>query len=233
MLPSIVTSNGASTLFLVLVFVVIPMGALGSTRRLRAIVELDHGLTDAERRALWTSTIFVQMVLYGLAWLAARSLGFEFFTAPRLDLRDWMAAGIAMVFCLGLLKVSNAIRSDEERKSLLVNQLVPRRHREWMLWGLVCLAAGVAEEAAYRGVTMEILQSGFGNPLVAALASSFAFALAHSAQGWKSGVVIFFMALIMHGLVALTGTLVLAMLVHALYDLAAGWLISRQVRVAR
>jgi hypothetical protein len=57
-----------------------------------------------------------------------------------------------------------------------------------------------------------------------------AFALAHWVQGWKSGAVIFAMALVAHALVALTGTLVLKMIVHAVYDFVAGAQIAKQAR---
>jgi hypothetical protein len=40
---------------------------------------------------------------------------------------------------------------------------------------------------------------------------------------------IFGVALLMHGLVALTETLILAMIVHTVYDLIAGFLIARQL----
>jgi membrane protease YdiL (CAAX protease family) len=92
------------------------------------------------------------------------------------------------------------------------------------------LVAGVAEEMAYRGVTMTILWYALGNPWAAALVCAVAFALAHATQGWKSGVIIFVIGLLMHGLVAITGTLVPAMIVHVAYNLIAGGLIVREAR---
>lgn len=90
--------------------------------------------------------------------------------------------------------------------------------------------ASVREEIAYRGVAMSILWYSLGNPWIAALICAIAFAAAHWAQGAKSGVFIFFLALMMHGLVAITGTLILAMVVHGIYDFVAGYLISREVQ---
>jgi hypothetical protein len=60
--------------------------------------------------------------------------------------------------------------------------------------------------------------------------SALAFAVAHAAQGWKSGVTIFAIALAMHGHVAYTRTLVLAMLVHVAYDLVVGTSVARTAR---
>ena len=63
---------------------------------------------------------------------------------------------------------------------------------------------------------------------IAAALLSIAFALAHWAQGWKSMVVIAAIALTMHALVQFTGTRVVAMGVHATYDIVAIALISRE-----
>ncbi len=55
-------------------------------------------------------------------------------------------------------------------------------------------------------------------------------ALAHAAQGWRSARWVFRFGLVMQGLVALTGTLALAMVVHLLYDLIASTLIAAEAR---
>jgi membrane protease YdiL (CAAX protease family) len=90
------------------------------------------------------------------------------------------------------------------------------------------LAASVAEEAAYRGVAMSILWYATGNPYLSAVLCSLAFAVAHAVQGWRSGLTIYLVALVMHGLVWFTSSLVPAMIVHALYDFIAGWAIRRE-----
>ena len=81
-------------------------------------------------------------------------------------------------------------------------------------------------ESAYRGVAIASLTWLLGNAWLAVLVSAVAFALAHSTQGWKSAVIVFFLALSMHALVAFTGTLVIAMVVHTVYDLVAGYLLT-------
>ena len=44
-------------------------------------------------------------------------------------------------------------------------------------------------------------------------------------------LIIFGMALVMHALVWFTGTLIVAMIVHAVYDFVAGYLIAREAKV--
>ena len=113
---------------------------------------------------------------------------------------------------------------------MLVYRIAPQTSTEWILWTATVLVASISEEVAYRGVTMQILWYSLGDPWVAVLLCAVAFAAAHMAQGLKSSIFIFGFALIMHALVALTGTLILAMIIHAIYDFAAGYLISIEAK---
>jgi len=220
--------GAVSLAFLGFILIVMPVAALRSGRQLRRLMG-DGGRLPAEVRVgLMASTLILQVVLFAGAWLTAHSTGGSFFNTPPLQGRHWLAAAGALAVLLLLRQTSEWLRPTDERRGLLVNQLVPRNRREWVLWVGVSVAAGIAEEFAYRGVAMNLLESLMGHPGLAALLCAIAFAGAHAAQGLRSGVVIFLMALAMHALVAYTGTLVLAMGVHTLYDLIAGWWISRE-----
>jgi membrane protease YdiL (CAAX protease family) len=230
--------GGASLLFLVYVFVFLPWKAYTSAQRLRqarAAQKTGEGGTAApaalpSREVIWAGTIISLGLLGILAAFVGRGFGFEVFALQRLGLREVGAAVLALVVCFAARAVVKASRSEEERRGLAVYKLVPRTPREWALSVVAILAAAVAEETAYRGVTMSILTYSLGNAWIAALLSAAAFAVAHWMQGWKSGLAIFAIGLAMQALVAYTGTLVLAMVVHALYDLAAVVLIARQLR---
>jgi membrane protease YdiL (CAAX protease family) len=91
--------------------------------------------------------------------------------------------------------------------------------------------ASVAEEAAFRGVGWSILRYALGNPWLSAVPLCVAFAVVHWSQGWKSGIAIFGLAVVLHALVAFTGSLLPAMAVHAIYDFVAGEQIRRQARM--
>jgi membrane protease YdiL (CAAX protease family) len=180
---------------------------------------------------LWASTLVTLGVLLVLAWRVGASFGYSIFAVPSLTLRDVLAALAALAVLLGLRVVAQRIRSKAERRTLAVYRMAPRTGREWMVWSATVVVAGVAEEAAYRGVGMSILWYAFGSPWPAVAICATAFALAHWVQGWKSAAVIFAMALVAHALVAITGTLVLMMIVHAVYDFIAGARIAKQARI--
>lgn len=219
-----------SLFFLAYILVFLPWAAFRSAQRIRAARDGNAAKPLPSREGVWMGVTLSQAVLFALAWFTGRGFGYEIFALPPLGPREILAALGALAACFGLRSVLRAIRSEDERRQLTVYRLAPRSPREWLLWVASVLAASVAEEAAYRGVGMSILWYSLGTPWIAALLCATAFSLIHWTQGWKSKVTIFAITLVMHGLVGFTGTLILAMLVHAIYDLAAGYRIAREAQ---
>jgi len=62
-----------------------------------------------------------------------------------------------------------------------------------------------------------------GSAVAAALIAASIFAISHILQGWKSVTIIFGMALAFQSLAWLSGSLYVSMVVHALYDVTAGF----------
>ena len=217
-----------SIVFLGYLLLFLPWAAFRSRRRVEA---MKGAYTPRSREAIWIGTLISQGVLLTLAWLVGRGFDYEFFALPALTIRHVGIALLALAVCFGLRAISRAIRSADERKSMAVYAWAPRSPKEWTLWTAAVLLASVAEEVAYRGVGMSILWYTFGNPWVAVFLMAAAFALAHATQGWKSAAIIFAVALTMHALVALTETLILAMVVHAVYDFVTGYGIARTARL--
>ncbi|HZN02388.1 MAG TPA: CPBP family intramembrane glutamic endopeptidase [Candidatus Polarisedimenticolia bacterium] len=216
-----------SLLFLAYLLGVLPWAAIRSARRVEQALGRSGRSPASDRLAIWGSTLVAQGLLLVLAWLAGRGFGFRFF-AVALTPAGLVAAAAALGACFVLRAVARALRTEEERKALVVYRLAPRSAVEWLAWGAVALVASVTEEIAYRGVGVAILSHWSGSLAAAILVCATAFAVAHALQGWKSGVVIFMLALIFHALVLFTGTLVLAMLVHLLYDVIAAVAIARE-----
>lgn len=217
----------ASLIFLAWLLAFMPWLAFRSARRLRGVGDGAAASLPA-RETIWTGTIVIQGTLLVLAWMTGRGFDNHLFALTAIGPREILAALAALAAHFVLWSISRAVRSEDERRRLAVYRLAPRTARERVFWASAVLVGSVAEEAAYRGVGMSILWYSLGNPWLAALICATAFSLAHWIQGWKSAAVIFAMALVMHALVQFTGTLVPAMLVHAIYDFAAGTLIARE-----
>jgi membrane protease YdiL (CAAX protease family) len=221
----------SSWIFLFYLLVLLPAIAIRSARVFNAPAD------DPARRAIpplmliYQNTIVLLLLLFALAWFTARTFGYPLFAAPRLGPREFIAGAGALLLQFAMMYVSQAVRTGDERRSMPVNRIMPQSPRERALFSVVSVVAGISEEAAYRGVLMSILWYGLGNPWLAVLISALAFAVGHALQGWKSMVVVFAMACSMHALVWYTGTLVIAMAVHAIYDLLAPTVRRRILRV--
>ncbi|MDH5234792.1 MAG: CPBP family intramembrane metalloprotease [Gemmatimonadota bacterium] len=205
----------------------LPWAAVRSRSRLRGLesadVEVRHE-AEAElpsRARILSSTLVTLLALALFCWLLAPTWQYDLFGGAPVDATAIVWGVAALSAQVGLLALSRALRTPDERRRLLVRRLVPQRPRDWALMLVVIAAAAFAEEAAYRGLGMLFLGILTGNAWLSAFLLATAFAVAHAVQGRQSMVIVLAMALVMHALVALTGTLVVAMAVHAAYDLGA------------
>ena len=217
------TVDVQSVVFVLLVLVVMPIGAVRSRS---TVAEGRRGRAGAHARPpgradVLTRALVVQLLLFALSFVVARH--------ERMDLWSWTGlrpvnVGIA-IGALTLLLVLGALswqlRTPEERRTLWMRHLLPRTSAQWALWLVLSLAAGVAEETAYRGVLVVLLASVTASFVTAVLLSAAAFALVHYPQGAKSMGWVFAIGLVMQAVVAGTGMLYVAMGVHAVYDVTA------------
>lgn len=192
---------------------VLPLAAIHSGRRLPRV-------PFPPRARHFTAVIAQQCLFLALALAAARLERIELF--PPFVLRPLALAIAGILVGAGLVVMLPRWRrriAERERRLYL---FMPRTAGECVLWAGVSMAAGVAEEIAYRGVMYALLLRLTGSPLVAALAAAVAFGAGHAVQGRHAAIAVVGVALVLQGLVALSGSLYVAIATHATYDLAAG-----------
>jgi membrane protease YdiL (CAAX protease family) len=211
-----------SILFVLLVLVVMPIGAVrgrllvATARQRRPIRRRPLRKTDVLAQAL-----VVQLFLFAISFVVARSEGMALWSWTGLRILNIGTAIGALALLLAVGALSWQLRTPDERRSLWVRHLLPRTSAQWVLWLILSLAAGIAEETAYRGVLVVLLASVTASFVAAVLLSAAAFAVVHYQQGAKSMGWVFAIGLVMQVVVSLTGTLYLAMGVHAVYDVTA------------
>lgn len=219
--------NLISFIFLVVVFVLAPRGALRSARLLRRMAADGHAIP---RTRLALSTMFSLAVLWVLSVINAGALGRSLFDSFGIGAREIGMGVGAFVLLLATIPITRAIRTPEEERSRFMHSLAPRNGREFAVFVVIAVMAGIAEESAYRGVAVWILAPVMGNVVPAMFLSAMAFSVAHAVQGGKNMVLVFAVALVFHALVYFTGTLIVAMVVHTTYDIVAGHLASKRAR---
>jgi len=162
------------------------------------------------RRALGKSDVLaralvVQLLLFTFAFVVARTEGMALWSWTGLHPGTIVVAAGALTLILFVGALSWQLHTPDERRTLWMRHLLPRTSGQWALWLVVSLAAGIAEETAYRGVLVVLLASVTASFVVAVLLSAAAFAI----------------GLVMQAVVTATGTLYVAMGVHAVYDVTA------------
>lgn len=215
--------------FVIVLVVGVPALSFLTLRELR--------LRRVPRLSLYLSAVFSQWLLAILGILAV------FGSRQRIAALGFRSVSfqICVFWGLGLTVVSVAAMGFSlllerwgwwPRESDLVQLLIPVTRRE-KFWALCVLAptAALCEEFLYRGFLLSQLAQGFKSVAWGWAASSLAFGLAHTYQGW-SGVL---RAALLGGLLACPvvrlGSLYPSMLAHALIDaLALAWLGPRFVR---
>lgn len=204
----------AQIAFLLILFVVAPALSLQS------YLHLKRKLPLPPKRRRYLVMGITEFILLALGLRLALHLGPLWFHPllgpPEAFLVGGSVAGAAIFGAYRKWKRPDGIQNP------VVARLLPASAGELVLWAPVALLAGSAEEIAYRGVAVFLLNHWTGSLVLAVALSAVAFGLAHITQGWRGVLGTVFIALTMQLVLLLTGTLYLPMLVHALYDLLLG-----------
>jgi membrane protease YdiL (CAAX protease family) len=186
---------------------------------------LDEGADLGARRTLLAG-VLLQQALLAAATLVVCELED---VAPALGAAPseggWWAALGVLALALASVPWRWSRTAAAERARLFA--IGPESTRDLPLWFALSLAAGFAEELAWRGLLVELLARAGLAHAPALLAAALSFALAHLTQGWRSLVPVFLFALGLHAVVAAGGSLWPAMAAHGAYDAAAGLALLR------
>lgn len=213
------TIEPAGVFFLVVVCLGVPYLAIKSSRR------LGSGPLPMATRTFFLQSILAQLYLVVIAVAAAWRNRIPLLVAPPQPLRAWALAALFLAVLLGVMRWRWPHRGQESKDKLY--RLLPHARHDFPPYFALCLAAGICEEIVYRGVTAALLQRITGSVAAAVLIAAAVFALAHVVQGRRATMVVFVIALGAHALYLLCGSLFPVMVVHALYDMLAGVLMSR------
>lgn len=188
---------------------------------------LDGGVR-VERLDFYLETVVVQTVLVGLALWAARSNDIPVLVSPGGGVVAVVLSVVLLAAAFGALAIGWRMSSADRRDRL--GMIVPRTRHEKLAWVGVSLTAGVAEEIIYRGVLFGMIVSWGAGFWPAALIAASVFALAHLVQGWTAVLIVFVYGFLFQVLASATGSLFAPIVVHFIYDLAAGLVIARWSR---
>ncbi|HET9401579.1 MAG TPA: CPBP family intramembrane glutamic endopeptidase [Candidatus Acidoferrales bacterium] len=201
--------------YVALVGIFLPVACIRSYYKLKA------GAPYPPKLKLHRQTLLMHAMFLAIALFIAKSLGIVLFPAAAPRVSDIaLGAGVLITFVSAMYPLWKYKAARQPEK---IYRRLPQSYSELGLWSIVSLSAGFVEEIAYRGVLFQLIFYWVGNWWIAALFAAISFALGHAIQGWKSTLIIFAFAVAFQGLVWATGTLYVAMAVHAIYDFVAGF----------
>jgi len=161
-----------SAVFVLLVLVVMPIGAVRS----KSLIIGRPGRRALGKSDVLARALVVQLLLFTFAFLVARTEGMALWSWTGLHPGTIVVAAGALTLILFVGALSWQLHTPDERRTLWMRHLLPRTSGQWALWLVVSLAAGIAEETAYRGVLVVLLASVTASFVVAVLLSAAAFA---------------------------------------------------------
>lgn len=147
----------------------------------------------------------------------------------------WLALGLGLVGAGFMVwQMVSVMKSDEELAKLRsqmgeLRALAPVTPKEGRAFALVAVTAGVCEEILYRGILMTVLTPVVGLWPAVGL-SSVIFGMGHAYQGFSGIVKTTLVGLIMALLTVFSGSLLVAMVLHAVIDLASGRMMGAALR---
>ncbi len=219
-------------LIVALILLVLPLRAWWGMRALNAAAA---DAVPMLRRRLWQRGMLMQ-------WLLTAAIAWGWWSEHRspvslsLVLRPTMGlvgvlVGLATIVSLVVRQRARIAREPELQASVRqqlapVARLMPHNDAEFAGFAALAVTAGVCEEVMFRGFLTWYLGHFLPLPF-AALLQAVLFGLAHLYQGRAGIVKTGLVGAFFTGIVWVSGSLVPAMLIHALMDLHAGDLARR------
>lgn len=174
--------------------------------------------------AMLVPQIVLGVLALGAGWVEEVAL----FPARLPPPEAWLAGAMFLAVTVAIVRPYWR-RSIEELKPTW-RLFAPTNARERRMWVALSLSAGLAEEWVWRGVLPALLTRVTGSLPLAIALSIASFAVAHAIQGPRSVAAIAGIAAAFHALVFVSGSLYVAMVVHFVYDVIAGFTYERFAR---
>jgi len=220
---------------LLVLLVAVPLIGVWDWRRLIRWTEDGHA--DARLKSYnWIFAMEWGLTLGLLSWwlLDGRDLA-SLGLVPAAGGWQWLAIGVGLVgVVVMILQMLSVLRNPEKLEQIRAEMgelslLAPQSPAEDRRFAMLAVTAGVCEEILYRGMLLAVLIPVTGIWPAVAL-NAVIFGLGHAYQGLSGIVKTALVGLIMALLTVFSGSLFVAILLHAVIDLASGRMVGQALR---
>lgn len=174
----------------------------------------------------WVLFIYLLLGLRRQVTTVRKILDESSWTMGRWILYAAIAVGTAVVWMVCGFAIGKVLQpSPEEIRHLQV--LLPRSDMEKALWVVLSTSAGFCEEFLYRGYLLQQFQRWTGRTWAGVVLQAMVYGIAHAALPWQIAVMVTCLGLLLGGVAAWRKSLAPGMLLHASFDILAGFLSVR------
>lgn len=171
------------------------------------------------------------LVVLLLAWPSVGPLLAELAAWPVVrNIREWFADAPLLAWCVVVIVVIVAVvataiglraaRAEEDVPTIGdISAMLPRNRQELLLGGVISVNAGVVEELMFRLALPALVYGATGSAVIAVAGSILLFGILHLYQGAVGVIGTGLFGAIFMLLYAVSGTIAVPIMLHALFDL--------------
>jgi membrane protease YdiL (CAAX protease family) len=214
-------------LFLLLVVVAMPWLSYVSFRNIHEL-EVANPDFKISKRAVYLQSIAMQVGLCAAAYFTANN---EKITIKLFSPFTLQAIVAGILFLAVALVFAGFSQKSKENKESTLRFILPENNTDRVFWIFAVLIAAFCEEYIYRGVLFQVLHSQTEYSIfLSALLSAVVFGFGHGTQGERAILQIIPFALGFHLLVYLSGSLLIPMIVHFIYNICVELFFGKKIR---
>ncbi len=214
-------------LFLLLVLVALPWLSYVSFRNIHTLEEAGSDF-KISKRSVYIQSIVMQGGLCVAAFFTARSENLEIKLISPFSFNGVLAGILFLAAALGF---AGFAQKNKQNKESTLRHILPENNTDRIFWITAVLIAAFCEEYIYRGVLYQVLIPLTNESMIlSALISAVVFGFGHGTQGEKAIMQIIPFALGFHLIVYLSDSLLIAMIVHFIYNTSVEILFGKKIR---
>ena len=140
---------------------------------------------------------------------------------------NWRNLAIGIIFMFAAIIILNVLSNIIGYYGLFraddITYLLPRTAFEKVIWIILSISAGIAEELSFRGFVLTRMELLAGSVWPGVILSAISFGLGHLYQGWAGVVIIGIYGLMFSLLFIARGSLLPCIVAHILQDILAAF----------
>jgi uncharacterized protein len=206
--------------FHIVIILLVPLLSIANLQMIDKIRE--YALPD--KRKLYIQSAINQLVLTAVALWAAHASEIEINYIGNISTLAIIGGVVFLTIAFVVGYISNN-KQDLEKTNPGLDLLRPNTFSEKITWIGVNLVAASCEEIIFRGVLYNLFLRTTELPIVAAVISAIVFGVAHSIQGIVGIIITAIFGLGLQQIAHLNNGLLIAMIVHFLYNIVTTFVI--------